>query len=313
MRTPRSARAKRRRRARARTRGEAEPERSTRPASSALSESEDPPPPRGEPPSPYIGFSNDSSCGSDGALERPVGTGGGAASAAAAARAAASAAAWGTARHASTKCAATSGASPKCRRAYDATTLRQAYPSTRPMPGTSFARRGASADSMARTAARTTPSFETFSSISAFEDVVSGRVPRSFSSSPARNTSYAANQRPPREGVSPSPPFWVPQTVPGPAASAGSATTADRRRAYPRRSDPAGNSGHPSRATTRTYPHRCVSFKETRVEKGARPHMAAFPKATSRDPSSMLCDRNAKPPPRRTPRRRRRRTPSRRL
>ena len=176
-----------------------------------------------------------------------MGTGGGAASAAAAARTAASAAACGTARQASTKCVASSGASPKCRRAYDATTLRQAYPSTRPMPGTSFTRRGFwfvfvtfvfvesslpffDADSMARTAARTTPSFESESPPSRSVYSVSRSSPRRRrSSSPARNTSYAANQCPPRRSGGGSP--ALPEApVPGPAASAGSATTADRRR-----------------------------------------------------------------------------------
>jgi hypothetical protein len=60
------------------------------------------------------------SCGSDGALPYPPGVttwGGAAATAAAAARTAASAAACGTALHVSTKCAATVGWSPQCRRA----------------------------------------------------------------------------------------------------------------------------------------------------------------------------------------------------
>ena len=306
MRTPRVL-ARRGAAGHARTRGRAEPERSTRPASSALSESEDPPPPRGEPPSPYIGFSNDSSCGSDSALGGRWARAAAPPPAAAAARTAASAAAWGTARHASTKCAATSGASPKCRRAYDATTLRQAYPSRVRCRGRR-SRVAAPPPSMARTAARTTPSLETFSSISAFEDVVSGRVPRSFSLLPRSEHVVRREPAPPREGVSALPAVLGSPNGPRTRRERGlrhhrrppaRSTRADRT--------PPGTAGTP-RARRRARTPTGASLSKRRAWRRARGRTwQLFQKPPLGIRHPCFATRNAKPPHRRTPRRRRRR------
>jgi hypothetical protein len=198
------------------------------------------------------------------------------------------------------------------------------------MPGTSFTRRFSfvsvesvivesslvmffDADSMARTAARTTPSFlSSESSSAAFEVEIESEVSRQrCSSSPARNTSYAANQCPPRRVSWGGSPALPEPPTPGPEQSAGSATTADRRRTYPRALAPAGNKGHPSRTVTHTYPEAFFTRASvtpppfpglegtpisTRVEKGARPHISRGGVPEPRDPSPSDCDRNAKPP-----------------
>mmetsp|Transcript_6367 Transcript_6367/g.23327 ORF Transcript_6367/g.23327 Transcript_6367/m.23327 type:complete len:670 (-) Transcript_6367:1755-3764(-) len=237
--------------------------------------------------------------------------------AAAAAFNAASAAAAGTCLHFSTKCRASLGSSPKCKRAYDISTFLHAYPSTRPMdchPPPSFP--ASDEDEPPRETREDSDqdlpvgdgdfTSHTISPLTSSQDpsrlfrrLESAGVPVSLESSsssppprfvaslspsdpeslklPPGRTSYAANHPPP---------------APAPSRDKlGSDAISEFLHTWPRTFAPAGNKGHPWRIVTVAYPE--CSVATPRVLNGARPHIGR-----GVDPSSgvKLCDKNTRPP-----------------